>query len=124
MEHFEQHTDDAAVLNGIAIDDSAEFADAFHRTDETDSSDDNVPEVNSTDDPVRVYLREMGSVRLLNRQGEIVLARRMERGKARMHKAISRYPLMWQYLRDLYEEVRKGKANLENFVDVPQDGRA
>ena len=41
-----------------------------------------------TDDPVRVYLREMGSVRLLTKQAEIDLARRMERGNQRMLKAI------------------------------------
>ena len=43
-----------------------------------------------TDDPVRVYLREMGAVPLLTREGEVNLARRMERGKLRMQKAISR----------------------------------
>ena len=43
-----------------------------------------------TDDPVRVYLREMGAVPLLTREGEVDLARRMERGKLRMQKAISR----------------------------------
>lgn len=44
----------------------------------------------SANDPVRVYLREMGEIRLLNRQGEIDLARRMERGNLRMRKALSR----------------------------------
>jgi RNA polymerase primary sigma factor len=43
-----------------------------------------------TDDPVRVYLREMGAVPLLTREGEVNLARKMERGKLRMQKAISR----------------------------------
>jgi hypothetical protein len=43
------------------------------------------------DDPVRVYLREMGAVPLLTREGELDLARRMERGKRRTKKAISRY---------------------------------
>src|ERR1700733_703241 len=46
-----------------------------------------------TDDPVRVYLREMGSVRLLTKQAEIDLARRMERGNLRAQKALSRSPL-------------------------------
>ena len=45
-----------------------------------------------TDDPVRVYLREMGSVPLLTRQGEVALAQRMERGKMQMRRAISRSP--------------------------------
>ena len=47
-----------------------------------------------TDDPVRVYLREMGAVPLLTREGEVDLARRMERGKLRMQKAISRSALV------------------------------
>ena len=47
-----------------------------------------------TDDPVRVYLREMGAVPLLTREGEVNLARKMERGKLRMQKAISRSPLV------------------------------
>ena len=49
-----------------------------------------------TDDPVRVYLREMGAVPLLTREGEVDLARRMERGKFRMQKAISRSALVQQ----------------------------
>ena len=47
-----------------------------------------------TDDPIRVYLREMGAVPLLTREGELDLARRMERGKLRMRKAISRSALV------------------------------
>ena len=47
-----------------------------------------------TDDPVGVYLREMGAVPLLTREGELDLARRMERGKLRMRKAISRSALV------------------------------
>ncbi len=46
------------------------------------------------DDPVRVYLREMGAVPLLTREGEVDLARRMERGKLRTKKAISRSALV------------------------------
>src|ERR1700741_3376422 len=62
----------------------------------------------STDDPVRVYLREMGSGRLLNRQGEIVLAQRMERGKTRMHKALSRSRQAWRKTAEAADEIRKG----------------
>src|SRR5579864_1799604 len=61
-------------------------------------------ESSSTDDPVRVYLREMGSVRLLNRQGEIVLARRMERGTLRRRKALSRCSLIWEGVLAVYED--------------------
>ena len=57
-----------------------------------------------TDDPVRVYLREMGSVRLLTKQAEIDLARRMERGNLRMLKAISRSPLVRKMALSIYED--------------------
>ena len=53
------------------------------------------PEVSIyTDDPVRVYLREMGAVTLLTRKGEIDLARRMERGKNQIYRALSRSRLI------------------------------
>jgi RNA polymerase primary sigma factor len=79
----------------------------------------------STDDPVRVYLREMGSVRLLNRQGEIDLALRMERGSLRMRKALSRFPLVRKSALELYRDARKGSAHLEDFVELgPPDEAA
>jgi RNA polymerase primary sigma factor len=71
-----------------------------------------------TDDPVRVYLREMGSVRLLSRQGEIDLARGIERGKLRMHKAVSRSPLVWASALALYEGVRAGDLQLDAYVEL------
>jgi RNA polymerase primary sigma factor len=59
-----------------------------------------------TDDPVRVYLREMGAVPLLTREGEVDLARRMERGKLRMQKAISRSALVQLAVVELAEQLR------------------
>jgi RNA polymerase primary sigma factor len=61
-----------------------------------------------TDDPVRVYLREMGAVPLLTREGEVDLARRMERGKLRMQKAISRSALVQRVVVELAEQLKKG----------------
>ena len=71
-----------------------------------------------TDDPVRVYLREMGSVRLLTRQGEIELAKRMERGKLRVRKALSRLPLVWRYGLELQDQIRNGELRLEDVVEI------
>src|ERR1700734_1232885 len=71
-----------------------------------------------TDDPVRVYLREMGAVPLLTREGEVDLARRMERGKLRMQKAISRSALVQQVVVELAEQLKKGAVELESVVDV------
>src|SRR6202166_2355603 len=71
-----------------------------------------------TDDPVRVYLREMGAVPLLTREGEVDLARRMERGKLRMQKAISRSALVQRVVVDLADQLKKSAIELENVVDL------
>jgi RNA polymerase primary sigma factor len=71
-----------------------------------------------TDDPVRVYLREMGAVPLLTREGEVELARRMERGKLRMQKAISRSALVQLAVVEVAESVKKSPEELENLVDL------
>jgi len=71
-----------------------------------------------TDDPVRVYLREMGAVPLLTREGEVGLARRMERGKLRMQKAVSRSALVQLAVVTLADQIRKGAEELESVVDL------
>ena len=71
-----------------------------------------------TDDPVRVYLREMGAVPLLTREGEVDLARRMERGKLRAQKAISRSALVQLTVVDIADQIRKGAEELDAFVDL------
>ena len=72
-----------------------------------------------TDDPVRVYLREMGAVPLLNREGEVDLARRMERGKFRMWKAISRKRISVERLLDLYGQIKRQEVKITAKVDLP-----
>ena len=71
-----------------------------------------------TGDPVRVYLREMGSVPLLTRQAEVGLARRMERGKDRMLRAISRSPLILAEVLEIYDRIKRGDLELESVVDI------
>ena len=71
-----------------------------------------------TDDPVRVYLREMGAVPLLTREGEVDLARRMERGKLRMQKAISRSALVQGVVVELSESLKKGAVELDGVADL------
>ena len=58
-----------------------------------------------TNDPVRMYLREMGTVPLLTREGEIELAKRIERGQAAVRKALSRSPLVIREILALAETV-------------------
>ena len=97
----------------IAVDEPGETAEGEFPEHEA------APESISTDDPVRVYLREMGAVRLLSRQGEITLARRMERGKFLMHKGVSRFPLVWQRTLELADAVRRDKAILDEYIEFP-----
>jgi RNA polymerase primary sigma factor len=67
---------------------------------------------------VRVYLREMGAVPLLTREGEVDLARRMERGKLRMQKAISRSALVQLVVVESAEQLKKGVEELDGLVDL------
>ncbi len=69
-----------------------------------------------TSDPVRLYLREMGSVPLLTRQGEIEIARRFERGHFRSLKAISRSPLAIQELITLGADLQRGLRSIKEVV--------
>ena len=71
-----------------------------------------------TDDPVRVYLREMGSVPLLTRDGEVSLARKMERGKVRSQKAISRSPLVENLVCEYADQIRKGALDMDDVADL------
>jgi RNA polymerase primary sigma factor len=120
MEQFEEYLVDPVVSLRTGLDEQPEFVDSeLEEVDEfgpnPEDSNDGSP---STDDPVRVYLREMGSVSLLNRQGEIDLARRMERGKLRIRKALSRSPLVWKSALAIYGDVRKAKVRLDDFVEI------
>src|SRR6202140_2114392 len=74
-----------------------------------------------TDDPVRVYRRETGAVPLLTREGEVDLARRMERGKLRMQKAISRSAFVQLAVVELAQHLRKNPDELDKMVNIGGD---
>jgi RNA polymerase primary sigma factor len=69
-----------------------------------------------TNDPVRMYLREMGAVALLTRESEVEIARRIERGQRAVSKALSRSPLVIQKILALGEEVRHGSAAARDVI--------
>ena len=83
----------------------AEDADAFE-----------VDPLDRNQDPVRVYLREMGAVPLLRREGEVVIARRMERGQARVRRLLSRCPLIIQEIIRLGEQVQCGELGVRDVI--------
>ena len=102
------------------LDDSAPaFLDPDHVDDASTSQSTESEETVYTDDPVRVYLREMGAVPLLTREGEVDLARRMERGKSRMWKAISRNGRTIRNLLVMYERIKQGEIRVTTLVDIP-----
>ena len=69
-------------------------------------------------DPVRMYLREMGTVPLLTREGEIEIARRIERGENAVRKALSRSPLVLRDLLAMAEEMRQGGLAAREVISV------
>jgi RNA polymerase primary sigma factor len=72
-----------------------------------------------TTDPVRMYLREMGTVPLLNRDGEIELAKRIERGERNISKALSRSPLVIRELLQVGRDLKKGSMALRDVIQLP-----
>ncbi len=69
-----------------------------------------------TNDPVRMYLREMGTVPLLTREGEVEIAKRIERGQLRVLKAISRSPIVIREITALGEDLKRGVRNVKEVV--------
>ena len=113
MQQFEE-----LIANHAPLDIAAEESlDAEHHELE-EHREEHAEESVYTDDPVRVYLREMGSVRLLTRQREIELAKKMERGKARLHKALSRSPQIWGAVLAWYDDVRKEVVRMDETVEL------
>ena len=68
------------------------------------------------EDPVRLYLREMGSVPLLTREGEVAIAKRIERGQRLVFKTISRSPMILKELLAAGEELRQGARTIKDIV--------
>ena len=72
--------------------------------------------LDKTSDPVRLYLREMGTVPLLTRQGEIEIAKRFERGHLRVLKAISRCPIVIREIKTLGADLESGARSIKEVV--------
>jgi len=72
--------------------------------------------LDKTNDPVRLYLREMGVVPLLTREGEVAIAKRIERGKLRAQKAVSRSPVAVAEILKIGEELARGEISIREIV--------
>jgi RNA polymerase primary sigma factor len=74
--------------------------------------------IDRTDDPVRMYLREMGSVELLSREGEIAIAKRIEAGREAMIAGLCESPLTFQAIIIWRDELNEGKILLRDIIDL------
>jgi RNA polymerase primary sigma factor len=72
--------------------------------------------LDKTNDPVRMYLREMGTVPLLTREGEVAIAKRIEQGKLAVIKSISRTPKVTQEVLEMGEQLRRGERTVRELV--------
>ena len=71
-----------------------------------------------TDDPVRMYLREMGSVELLSREGEIAIAKRIEAGRDMMINGLCESPLTFEAIISWHDQLKAGRMLLRDIIDL------
>ncbi|WP_339776378.1 RNA polymerase sigma factor RpoD [uncultured Thalassospira sp.] len=123
-EHFssEQIEDVMTNLNemGINVVENEEGDDNESNDDAEADPKGNISEddVGRTDDPVRMYLREMGSVELLSREGEIAIAKRIEAGREMMIGGICESPLTIQAIVNWHDQLQEGKLLLRDVIDL------
>ena len=104
---------------------AAEGDETIEESEEADSSEDNEKEIDltpgalsRTDDPVRLYLKEMGSVALLSREGEIEIAKRIEEGKKDIATVVYGLPMTLEFVLNLRDQLKNGKIDVREIVPV------
>ncbi len=102
--------DDAAEIEDNQSNSNSE--DVLEKTSGADT------ELGRTDDPVRMYLREMGNVELLSREGEIAIAKRIEAGRDLMFRGISRNPLTLKSITSWTQDLKKENLNFRDVIDL------
>ena len=123
-----------SIVENDGVDDGDEDATPKPSNDDDDDLDDDEAEATSstaiaktakttgagdrTDDPVRMYLREMGSVELLSREGEIAIAKRIEAGREMMISGLCESPLTFQAIIIWRDELNEGKVLLREIIDL------
>ncbi|SDF05438.1 RNA polymerase sigma factor RpoD [Rhodospira trueperi] len=122
----EQIEDTMAMLSemGVNVVDSeeaeSESAEAAEPAEPVATGNINEDDMGRTDDPVRMYLREMGSVELLSREGEIAIAKRIEAGREMMIGGICESPLTIRALLKWHDDLVAGRMLLREIIDVEQ----
>ena len=77
--------------------------------------------VEKTNDPVRMYLREMGTVKLLDREGEVRIAKRIEQGEAKIYQALANNPIVLEELLKLLENAGRDSRMVTELVNLSED---
>ena len=105
---------------GVSVVESAEQEESNSEENETEGATGNVSDNDSagSDDPVRMYLREMGSVELLSREGEIAIAKRIEAGREMMIGGICESPLTIRALLQWQQQITEGGVPLRDIIDL------
>ena len=105
---------------GVIVVDAAEQDDTNSEEGDTETTSGNVSDNDSagSDDPVRMYLREMGSVELLSREGEIAIAKRIEAGREMMIGGICESPLTIRALLQWKKQINEGSVPLREIIDL------
>jgi RNA polymerase primary sigma factor len=85
-----------------------------------ESEEEDKPATVKSDDPVRMYLKEMGNVELLSREGEIAIAKRIESGLDRMMNSILECPASLDIIKKWVDLVKKSEINLREIVDFDE----
>jgi RNA polymerase primary sigma factor len=77
-----------------------------------------------TNDPVRMYLRKMGSVSLLTREGEVEIAKRIEQGEQQVLEIVLRSPVAVPYVQEMFDQIKRGQMRIKDVVQIatPNDG--
>jgi RNA polymerase primary sigma factor len=119
-----QEVEPLSLDTPLLVEDRAEDKPDDRRFDDSDEPFE-IESLDKTHDPVRLYLREMGAVPLLNREGEIGIARRIERGQNRTRRILSRCPVIIQEMIRLGDDVRMGAVSARDVLQfndpIPTD---
>ena len=101
---------------------------AMEESEEGEALEDNEKEIDltpgalsRTDDPVRLYLKEMGSVALLSREGEIEIAKRIEEGKRDIATVVYGLPMTLEFVLNLRDQLKNGKIDVREIVPVTEE---
>ena len=118
------HIESILIKNGIKIVSEEELAKSKKDSDDKsdlaseEKNDEEKSQTGKTDDPVRLYLRDMGSVELLSREGEIAIAKRIEAGREKMIGAICESPMVIRSIINWKESIKEGTMLLRDIVDL------